>query len=49
MRYEIVWRSMNTGAIVSIESGFDTETDALSAAESDTDESVWAEVRPEHY
>lgn len=50
MRYEVVLRSMNTGGVISVISGFDNEAVAEERAQLEMDdESVWAEVRPERY
>lgn len=50
MRYEVVLRSMNTGGVISVISGFDDEATAEARAQVEMDdESVWAEVRPERY
>lgn len=50
MRYEVVLRSMNTGGVISVISGFNSEAVAEERAQLEMDdESVWAEVRPEQY
>ena len=43
-------RSKNTGGVISVISGFDSEAVAEERAQLEMDdESVWAEVRPERY
>lgn len=51
MKYEIVKRSVNTGAIVSVDSGYMFEDEALEEAaliEAEED-GLWCEVRRERF